>query len=201
MSKAEAIPGTDQAEGGLMERIYASSPRQYDLQKAATTTLQEHNHPSPKKWQSFKQPLPLLLQSFQELSSRNEDFWFHAVPYFERAAFVHGTVVFSRGQDPDGFYLLEQGILHAQYTLPMGTYQESIVAGTTCGELPFFSETKRTATVVAEKDCVAWRLSRENWERMQKEWPEGAKEILQIAMKLTKERFDGVVSYVLTTAG
>lgn len=202
MPKAEAI-STSQTQPGFSEHsnAIASSPRQRYLQEAATTTLEEHVSLSPKKWHSFKQPLPLILQTFQELTTQNEDFWFHAVSYFERRDYVQGTVLFSRGQEPDGFYLLESGILHAHYTLPMGQYQESIVAGTTCGELPFFSKTTRTATVVAEKDCVAWRLSKESWERMQKEWPEGATEILQVAMKLTKERFDGVVSYVLTTAG
>lgn len=179
----------------------AASPRQRYLQEAATSTLEEHTSLSPKKWHTFKQPLPLILQTFQELTSKNEDFWFKAVPYFERQEVVHGTVLFSRGQDPDAFYLLEQGMLHANYTLPMGNYQESIVAGTTCGELPFFSETARTATVSAEKDCVTWKLSKAEWERMQKEWPEGAQEILRIAIKLTKERFDGIVAYVLTTAG
>lgn len=114
---------------------------------------------------------------------------------------MRGTVLFSRGQAPDGFYLLERGMLHATYNLPMGTYQESIVAGTTCGELPFFSESAQTATVCAERDCTTWRLSKDSWARMQQEWPDGAREILQIAMKLTKERFDGIVSYVLTAAG
>jgi len=180
----------------------ASSPRQRYLEEAATETLENHTSSlAPRKWQSFKQPLPLILQTFQELTTENEDFWFKAVPYFERREYARGTVIFSRGQESDGFYLLEHGMLHAHYTLPMGNYQESIVAGTTCGELPFFSDTSRTATVVADTDCITYRLSKESWLRMQKDWPEGAREILQIAMKLTKERFDGVVSYVLTTAG
>lgn len=199
--KNESPPGLDQAASGLSEHRIAASPRQRFLQEAATNTLEEHTSLAPKKWHSFKQPLPLILQTFQELTAKNEDFWGKAMPYFERHEIVHGTVLFSRGQDPDAFYLLEQGMLHAHYTLPVGNYQESIVAGTTCGELPFFSETARTATVSAEKDCITWRLSKASWEEMQKDWPEGAQEILRIAMKLTKERFDGIVAYVLTTAG
>lgn len=99
------------------------------------------------------------------------------------------------------FYLVESGILHAHYSLPVGRYHESIVAGTTCGELPFFSSSARTATVSAERDCVCWRLGSEAWERMNEEWPEGSRELLGVALKLTKERVDAVTSYVLTTAG
>ena len=92
-------------------------------------------------------------------------------------------------------------MLKANYSLPVGRYQESIVAGTTCGELPFFSSTTRTATVTAERDCVVWALEAQNWERMQKEWPEGAQELLVLALRLTKERVDAVTSYVLVSAG
>lgn len=180
--------------------MFANSPRQMYLEQAANTTLIERDL-TPKKWKSFKQPLPLLLQTFQDLTDKTEDFWFKAVPYFEREEFVEGSVLYSRGERAQAFYLLETGILHAHYSLPVGRYHESIVAGTTCGELPFFSETSRTATVSAEKDCVCWRLSEKEWERMQREWPEGAGELLRVALKLTKERVDSVTSYVLTTAG
>jgi hypothetical protein len=39
--------------------------------------------------------------------------------------------------------------LRARYALEQGNYHETIVAGTTCGELPFFSETRRTSDVRA----------------------------------------------------
>ena len=91
--------------------------------------------------------------------------------------------------------------MHASYDLPVGRYSESIVAGTTCGELPFFSETRRTATVTSEGEAVVWKLGREEWERLQAEWEEGARVLLEVALKLTKERMDAVVGYVLTTAG
>lgn len=164
------------------------------------TTLDTQPH-APKRWQTFKQPLPLILQIFQGLTDKNEDFWHRAAPFFERRDFAAGTVLFSRGERPGAFYLLQEGILRAAYSLPVGSYQESIVAGTTCGELPFFSKTSRTATVVAERDCVCWCLDQDSWEEMQKKWPEGARELLGIALKLTKERVDAVTSYVLTAAG
>ncbi|KAK5004044.1 hypothetical protein LTR28_009412 [Elasticomyces elasticus] len=74
------------------------------------------------------------------------------------------------------------------------------MAGTTCGELPFFSETSRTSTVAAESDCVAWLLSPESWEALQQERAEISRELLKIGMKLSAERMKAVTSYVLITA-
>lgn len=171
-----------------------SSPRRHHLQRAASTALNDQDALAPSKWQNFQQPLPLILQTFQGLTDKNEDFWFRACPYFERSEFPAGTILYRRGDAADGCYLLEDGILRAEYDLPQGKYYESIVAGTTCGELPFFSETNRTATVAAERDCLAWLLDEERWEKLRKEQPDVAQELLRISLKLTSERMSAITS-------
>jgi SulP family sulfate permease len=171
-----------------------SSPRRHHLDQAATTTLNEPDAVPPIRWENFKQPLPLILQTFQDLTLKNEDFWHRATPYFERKEYTGGTKLYARGDAPDGFFILEDGILRAEYDLPQGKYFESIVAATTCGELPFFSETTRTATVVAERDTVAWLLSITTWEAMQNEEPEIAQELLRLSLKLTSERMSAITS-------
>jgi SulP family sulfate permease len=177
-----------------------SSPRRGQLYRVATSTLTEEAAP-PARWQNFKEPLRLILIAFLGMTSKNEDFWFRAVPYFKCEEYPAGSYLYHRGELAKGFYLLESGILHADYDLPQGRFFESIVAGTTCGELPFFSETDRTATVMAERDCVVWRLDRERWEELQKVEPEVAAELLRVSLKLTSERMSSITSYVLTTAG
>ena len=72
--------------------------------------------------------------------------------------------------------------------------------GTTCGELPFFSETERTSSVTAEQECVAWLLTPEKWADMQTKEPEVAKELLRVGLKLSAERMNAITSYVLITA-
>ena len=171
-----------------------SSPRRFLLDQAATTTLNEPDAVPPTRWENFKQPLPLILQTFQDLTPKNEDFWYRATPYFERKEYSSGTQLYARGDAPDGFFILQDGILKAEYDVPQGKYSESIVAATTCGELPFFSETTRTATVVAERDTVAWLLSIGKWEEMQKEEPEIARELLRLSLKLTSERMSAITS-------
>jgi SulP family sulfate permease len=153
----------------------AGSPRTAFRQQAATQTLTESNqHHSPttpfllntattqpllrlppssesadQQPQQYDQPLQLLLLAFQSHTTRNADFWSRAAPYFERRCFSPGERLYSRGDKADGLYLVQKGILRARYALEQGNYHETIVAGTTCGELPFFSETRRTSDVRA----------------------------------------------------
>lgn len=181
--------------------MFASSPRRSHLHEAARISLDQMEVKRAPRWQSFKEPLRLMLQIFQDVSDKNEDFWFRAVPFFSRREYPAGTVLFRRGEAAEGFYLLEKGILRAEYILPQGWFFESIVAGTTCGELPFFSETNRTATCVVERDCVVWLMDRENWDKLQREDPMVAQELLRIGLKLTSERLSVITSYTLTMAG
>jgi SulP family sulfate permease len=182
-----------------MDHQFSASPRRNELHRKANTALEEA--PADSRWMNFKEPLRLILQTFQGLTDKNEDFWYRLVPYFTRKEYLKGAIVFHQGAPAKGFYLIEEGILRADYEQAQGRYFESIVAGTTCGELPFFSGSQRTATVQAERDSVVWLLDRSNWEKLRREDQEVALELQEIAIKLTKERMDTVTSYVLVTAG
>lgn len=181
--------------------LLGSSPRRLHLREAARKSIGQMDVKRTSRWQSFKEPLRLMMRIFQDVSDKNEDFWFRSVNYFQKREYTAGTVLFRRGELAEGFYLLESGILRAEYDLPQGWLVESIVAGTTCGELPFFSETNRTATCVVERDCVVWMMDKQSWERMQKEEPDVAQELLRISLKLTSERMSVITSYTLTMAG
>ncbi|KAH8885218.1 hypothetical protein GQ53DRAFT_785789 [Thozetella sp. PMI_491] len=198
-----AVPGQTLAPASSHPSVelLASSPRRLHLHEAAQRSIVRMEDKLLQRWQSFKEPLRLMLQIFQDLSDKNEDFWFRAVPFFERQEFPSGAVLFRRDETAEGFYLVEQGILRAEYDLPQGWLCESIVAGTTCGELPFFSETSRTATAVVERDCVVWLMDKANWEQLQKQEPDVAQELLRISLKLTSERMSVITSYILTMAG
>ncbi|RMZ88819.1 hypothetical protein DV736_g3948, partial [Chaetothyriales sp. CBS 134916] len=179
--------------------LIMSSPRGNQLARVAESAVGETSS-SSSKWQSFQQPLPLLLQIFEEMSTKTEDFWHRVTLYFERLTFLQGTVIFTIGDKSDGFYMLEEGLMKAEYDLPQGRFTELIVAGRPFGELPFFSETPRTATMTAEKDSIAWQLNRDRWQQLQAEDPDVAEELLTISLKLTKERMDAITSYVLVAA-
>jgi SulP family sulfate permease len=195
-----------------------ASPRRGARLVAARSTMREANHDSlsipdnssqdtaptvqstPSRWRNFAQPLKIILQTFEDVSTKNEDFWHVVAPYFERKEYAAGAVLYSRGDDPDGFYILEKGRFRAEYELDQGSFGEVILPGTTCGELPFFSETDRTGTVAVENDSVAWLLTREKFNELEKKDQDVAMELLKVGLKLTKERMDAITSYVLVTA-
>ncbi|KAF3928847.1 hypothetical protein ABW20_dc0101353 [Dactylellina cionopaga] len=193
------VPNQQRTEAAGIEVVH-NSPRINQLKAAAKTTLRE-TEVSSSKWSNFKQPLPLILQTFQERTMENEDFWFKAVDFFERRSFLKGAVLFRRGDAATEFFLVQDGLLRAEYDHQTGKYYESITAGTTCGELPFFAETPRTATVVAERDCITWAMDREHWHRLQDQYPDVASELYRLALKLTTERMDAITTYILTRAG
>jgi len=169
-----------------------NSPRRHHLHQTAINTLSEQDPVPPSKWQDHAQPLKLILQAFSTVSDKPEEFWYQIKPYFARKEYTAGITLYDFGEDPDAFYLLETGTLKARYDFPQGKYSELIVAGTTCGELPFFSDTKRTSTTTADSDCVVWMLDAEKWHNMQKGQPDLAQELLKISLKLTTERMDAI---------
>ena len=186
------IPKPEDKNTWLPQEIMYNSPRRQHLHQVATTTLSEQD-PAPRiRWQEYRQPLQLILQTFSTVSDKPEDFWYRIVPFFSREEYTAGTVVYHTEELADGFYLLQSGLLKAMYNYPQGKYTELIVAGTTCGELPFFSATKRTATTIAEKDCVTWMLDEQKWQDLQKKQPDVAQELLKISLKLTSERMDAI---------
>ena len=174
-----------------------SSPRRHQLEEVAATTLKERHYTvRHEDWQRYGQPLQLILQTFSSVSDKDDQFWRRAIPYFQHQHFAAGAVLYSRGDSADGFFLLEAGILKAEYNLPQGQFSELIVAGTTCGELPFFSGTSRTSKTTAERDCSIWTLNDENWKALQKDDPTLAQELLTISLKLTSERMDVITQSV-----
>lgn len=158
----------------------------------ATVALDEQDHVPLRRWQEYRQPLQLILQTFSSVSNKPEDFWKRLVPFLVRQEYLAGTTLYKRGDRPNGFYLLEVGMLKAEYRLQQGTLSELILAGTTCGELPFFSGTNRTSTTKADTDCVTWMLNEENWEKLQDREGDVTRELLQISLKLTSERMDSI---------
>ncbi|KAI0505557.1 sulfate transporter family-domain-containing protein [Xylaria bambusicola] len=193
-SKNLDVPGNNAVATAF--EFLSQSPRRHHLHEAARNVLTQQEIRRTTRWQSISEPLRLMLQVFHNVSKRNEDFWFRAKPYFSRKEYAAGTVLYQRGEKADGFYLLERGELHSEYETPQGYLSEPIVQGTTCGELPFFSETTRTATVRAIKDCVVWVMDTDSWNRLQDEEKDVAQELLRVSLKLTTERMNAMTNYI-----
>ncbi|EEP80988.1 conserved hypothetical protein [Uncinocarpus reesii 1704] len=180
-----------------------NSPRRYYLHQLAANTLREEaaSPPSsspPTGKPHHPPPLPLLMHTFQGLTTKTEDFWAPAAAFFTRAEYPASSVLYRSGDSAHYFYLLESGMLRAEYDTPQGHYFELVVAGRPCGELPFFGGTRRTATVRAETGCVVWMMGEEGWKRLSERHGQVGLEMMKVCLKLTAERMESITSYVLT---
>ncbi|ELU36900.1 cyclic nucleotide-binding domain-containing protein [Rhizoctonia solani AG-1 IA] len=105
--------------------------------------------------------------------------------YFTRVELQAGDVLWRQGDQPDGLYVIESGVLQANYDFAAHSapVQESMTAGTLAGELSALSGSPRNATVVAERASVVWKLSTNDFERLEREQSDVAK-----CMGLTESR-------------
>jgi hypothetical protein len=79
-----------------------ASPRQQIVHDAAASAIKEEGTlgsqvMSKPSLQHFRQPMPLLMQIFNDLSDKNEDFWFRIAPFFAKETIPAGTILWNQG--------------------------------------------------------------------------------------------------------
>jgi SulP family sulfate permease len=137
------------------------------------TPAEDRDKPAGPAKIAFKQPLPLLMQTFAGYHTRDNphDFFYQVMPYFTPVSVAVGDVIWNQGDMADALYLIESGCLRATYTYEDHTepLQETMVAGTVAGEMTALCGTHRNATAVAE--------------RLQCEKPDVAKDFIKLVLK------------------
>lgn len=131
-------------------------------------------------------PAPLLLQTLGGyMDSPSAAFFAQLGPYFACRPIVPNQVLWRQDERPDGLYVIESGSLRATYVYGEGRklVQETMVAGTIAGDLSALSDTKRNATVVAEREGVVWKLDMDALRRMQREQPDVASEFTHVVLR------------------
>lgn len=110
--------------------------------------------------------------------------------YFERQEVVAGEYLMRQGEPPDALYLIESGQVTARLEVENGegARLQTMEGGHVLGELGFFLGTARTASVVADKPGVIYRLSREALDRMCAQHPDLAAAFHQLIIHLLGER-------------
>lgn len=120
------------------------------------------------------------------------------LPYFERRAVTAGTYLMRQGDAPDDLYLVESGQVTAQLeqqgVLPMRL--ETMGAGRVVGEMGYYLGQARTASVVAETDCVVYRLGQDKLRQMEVGAPEVASLLHRLIIRFLSERVSHLVTAV-----
>ncbi|KZV98848.1 hypothetical protein EXIGLDRAFT_726747 [Exidia glandulosa HHB12029] len=177
---------------------YVGSPRRTELRLAGQDLISRTVSATPAD--PTAEPFPTLLKVFWSLTpssaSSSSSIIQRVIPYLLRTPVQAETVLWHQGDAPDGLYFVEAGLLRAVYDFGPHTaaVQECMVAGTISGELSALSGMSRNATVVAERDSILWRWSREDMERMHRDDPQLAKMFTELILKVAKVEYDVLLS-------
>jgi SulP family sulfate permease len=110
--------------------------------------------------------------------------------YLEKEDVEEGDYLMRQGDQPDEMYFIESGLVSAQLELPDGKTLRliSMRGGTTVGEMGMYLGIERTASVVANRKSVVYRLSRDALDKMEKDDPKVAALLHQWIARLLAER-------------
>jgi len=94
-------------------------------------------------------------------------------PYLDRLTLVAGMTLIRQGEPADAMYLIERGSVSARLERPgnASLRLRTTTAGALVGEVAIYRGGVRTATVVAEEDCVVARLTTAALARMERDDP------------------------------
>ena len=110
--------------------------------------------------------------------------------YLEKKELNQDEYLIYQGDQPDEMYFIEAGLVTAQLELPDGNIMrlKSMRGGTTVGEMGMYLGNTRTASVVADRPSIVYRLSKEALKEMEKKDPEIAALLHQWIARLLAER-------------
>jgi sulfate permease, SulP family len=112
------------------------------------------------------------------------------IPYMERLEYLAGEYLIREGGASDFIYFIHSGQVTAQLETPGQDpiRLETIYSGRAVGEISFYLGTKRTASVIADKDTVVYSLSVNDVDDMEANDPETANIFHRLNVLLLSER-------------
>lgn len=133
----------------------------------------------------LSEPLNTIIKVFSSYGVVNPQEFAPISLYFDRIPVPHKYVLWKQGDQPDGLYILESGLVKAIYSFenPAQDFEESMVPGTIAGELSALANSPRNCTAIVEHAGVLWKLSSGNLHKLQIEQPELARIFLQFVLK------------------
>jgi sulfate permease, SulP family len=115
-------------------------------------------------------------------------------PYLERYEFAVGEVLFRQGEPPDSIEILASGHLTAtiedEHGRPIRI--RGMVGYTIVGEMGFYRQIRRSATIIAEEPSIVYRLTRAAFDRMQTDDPIAASAFHQLIIRLLADRLESL---------
>ncbi|CAJ0857185.1 10488_t:CDS:2, partial [Entrophospora sp. SA101] len=137
----------------------------------------------------------ILMKAFKEITNEKEEFFNLLVPYFTKEEIQKDSQLWSKGDDPNCIYVVEQGQLStwipAENNKP--NVIERILPLTMVGELGFFTDKQRPINLVTNTLCVLWKMDQVAYLRMMGYNPVLGAMFMKLAMKSSVERLGCII--------
>ncbi|KAK6200218.1 sulfate transporter Sulfate/bicarbonate/oxalate exchanger SAT-1 and related transporter [Scheffersomyces amazonensis] len=186
----------------LMNQAFEiGTPRTTQVYQAATRTIYDEQKSQTKYYSSVdssfkKQPLPLIMITFQGLSDKDEEFWSGIAEFFVKEKIPEDYQFYNTSKDKPTFFIVESGLVRSIFKFEHEGRElhASILPMTAFGDLFEMGQQphNREVTFTTVNDSVIWKLSDTKRSELLKT-PNGPalyNELLQIQNKLIRERFD-----------
>nr|CAG8493485.1 8405_t:CDS:2 [Entrophospora candida] len=139
----------------------------------------------------------ILMIAFKEITNEKEEFFNLLVPYFTKEEIQKDSQLWSKGDDPNCIYVVEQGQLStwipAENNKP--NVIERILPLTMVGELGFFTDKQRPTNLETNTLCVLWKMDQAAYLRMMGYNPVLGAMFMKLAMKSSVERLCNLNRY------
>ncbi len=196
---------------------FSNSPRNNFVRKAANSIIQQDTYlqtSADSNLNQWKEPLPLLLTVLQDISDQPIEFWKNLSPFLTKLVIRKDHIIYRPGM-PVRFFIVESGLLRADFDIDSGSFSQSVLPGTAFGESFFYNNSLNTCPIsefgnidtsltslVAEAESVIWYLDSENLKKLQEsdDCIKIYNELLLVALKLMAERFKTVTEYVIISS-
>ena len=113
-------------------------------------------------------------------------------PYLERHELNVGEALFKQGEPPDSVEILASGCVAITIKDEQGRpiRLRRMMGYTVVGEMGFYRQVPRTATVIAEEPSVVYRLTRNSFDKMQAQDPTAASVFHKLIIRLLSDRLE-----------
>jgi SulP family sulfate permease len=114
------------------------------------------------------------------------------LPYLDRHEIEIGEPLFRQGEPPDSVEILASGCVAITIEDELGRpiRLRRMMGYTVVGEMGFYRQVPRTASVIAEEKSVIFRLTRGSFDKMQREDPAAASVFHKLIIRLLSDRLE-----------
>ncbi|PIA17776.1 hypothetical protein COEREDRAFT_80130 [Coemansia reversa NRRL 1564] len=181
--------------------MYGSSPRHAMVTQATQSAMPVENDSQPPGPPSDTVPpaFSLLHQAFLDLKPNEaaDEALAFVAPHFVRKQLCADQCLWRVGSVPEGMYLVESGTLRVYVDNGLGDLEvvESILPGTSLGELALITGRPHSTTVMADNTVVLWEFSKSVYDELSAKDPARTLAFVRLALMYPAQGMAAITAY------